>query len=235
MTGKPIGLSREEKMIRAVLFDMDGTMFDTERLSMEGWLRAARAKNNGLDREHFLLFRGRSIPANAAAFASWYGSEELYYEMRKIRTEYIQNYLKENGMPIKPGLFELLKLLKKKNLKTCIATSTKRDQAEQYFVQTGVKDYFTDTVCGDEAEKSKPDPEIFLKAAEKISEKPENCLVLEDSPNGILAAKAAGCMAFMIPDLVPAEEEIKGVFDRECASLLEVAEIIETWPDVPQN
>ena len=219
-------------MIKAALFDMDGTMFDTERLSVEGWVWGAAQCGCGLTREQVLEFRGRPMKVNAAAFACWYGSEELYHHVRSYRTLYVEKYIAEHGVPLKPGLFELLKVLKEKGIKTCIATGTARPQAKELWEKTGVLPWFDATVCGDEMKIGKPDPEPFLKAAAAVSEAPENCVVFEDSPNGLLSAHRAGCMVIDIPDLDEPAEEIRAICDYVFPTLLEAAELVKTWAAV---
>ncbi len=218
-------------MIKAVLFDMDGTMYDTEKLSVDGWVWAAKECGSPLTREQILQFRGRPMRVNAAAFAGWYGSEDLYYHIRKFRTAYVEKYLAEQGVPVKPGLFEVLSAIKEKGIKTCIATGTARAIASEYWEKTGVLPWFDATVCGDEMKVGKPDPEPFLRAAAAVGEDPKDCAVLEDSPNGLISAHWAGCMVIDIPDLDEPTDEIRAICDYVFPSLHEVAELVRSWPE----
>ena len=123
-------------------------------------------------------------------------------------------------------------MLKEKGIKTCIATGTARPQAKELWEKTGVLPWFDATVCGDEMKIGKPDPEPFLKAAAAVSEAPENCVVFEDSPNGLLSAHRAGFMVIDIPDLEEAAEEIRAICDYVFPTLLEAAELVKTWAAV---
>lgn len=209
-------------MLRAGLFDMDGTMFDTEKLSMEGWLYASRQTGIPITREQILAFRGGSVAVNYKRFQSWYGEDAPYFELRKCRTWYQRHYIEEHGLEEKEGLRDILDYLKKDlGWKLCIATGTYRSDAEHYWNKNGTLDYFDGTVCGDEVPNCKPQPEIYLKAAEIAGVPPQECMVFEDAPNGILAAHAAGCHSILVADLDEPDPEISKKADYVCHSLTE--------------
>ena len=214
-------------MLHTGLFDMDGTMFDTERLSLLGWRDAAKKTGIPLTDEMILSFRGRNKKMNEEMFHSWFGEDAPYKEVRKYRDEWILRYLDEKGLPEKKGLRELLDYLKSLGWKLCIVTGTAREDASKYWNRTGILEYFDDTLCGDEVTVCKPDPEIFRKAAAKMGAKPEECMVFEDSPNGIRSASAAGCHSILIYDLDRAGEEIARLSDFACDSLLEARDYLK--------
>ena len=218
-------------MIRAAIFDMDGTMYDTERVSWEGWQAGCRHFGYDLPFSRYLAFRGRSNDKNREDFLDICGRDADFDGVRAIRREYVRNFRKEHGIIEKPGLHEVLEACRKKGLKIGVATTTSRDLAEENWKMTGVSGYFHETVCGDEVRNSKPDPEIFLKAAAKLGVRPEECLVLEDSPNGILAAYLAGCAVMDIPDLDEPDEETRARLTYLCKDLSESAEIIRNLPE----
>ena len=220
------------KMIKAALLDMDGTIYDTERLSTEGWTYASSAiMGKPLSVEKINAFHGRNIEDNHRLFASWYGEDAPYYEIRRLRKDYIDQKIREEGVPVKPGLYELLDTLKEKGIRICVATGTARPTAEPYWEQTGVAPYLYTSICGDEVSTSKPDPSIFLKAAEKCGCAPEECVIFEDSPNGLKAGHAAGSRLFLIPDTDPVTEEMLELADAVFDTLADAAAVIRTWPD----
>ena len=135
-------------------------------------------------------------------------------------------YFEEHEIPIKKGLFELLNALKEKNYKIAIATSTRRSTAHRWWVKAGIEGYPDVTVCGDEVCIGKPDPAIFICALEKLGVKPSQCLVLEDSFNGIRAAKAAGCSPIMIPDQDQPTEDKRAMCDYVFDSLEQVMDLL---------
>ena len=127
-------------------------------------------------------------------------------------------------MPVKPGLRELLRRLKASDIPAVLATSTRREKALAYLQQTDVERYFTAAVFGPEVARPKPAPDIFLAAA--IHADPAHCVVLEDSPNGLQAAKAAGCPAIVVPDLTPAPAESEHLWNYRAKDLREVQQIL---------
>lgn len=215
-------------MIQAVIFDMDGVLFDTERLMKEGWLKAAEKMNFTLTEEHLKQMRGGSRTRNALLFQEWYNGKIDYNEGRVLRSQYVDTYVEKYSMPEKKGLKELLSYLKEENILCAIATSTNRKRASRYWDMTGITDFFAGSVCGDEVTNSKPDPEIFLTAAAKLGISPQNCMIVEDSINGLKAARASGAVTCMVPDLTPYTSDLKPVCDHVCEDLTACISLISS-------
>ncbi|MDO4438635.1 MAG: HAD family phosphatase [Eubacteriales bacterium] len=207
-------------MIKAILFDMDGTLFDTERLYYRCWKKVA--KENGYDIPDELLnkMRGASLKEGSRHFNEYFNYEKDYFEERAKRQLYVKEEINKNGVPFKKGLVELFKFLKENGIKIALATSTIKEMAERYIEISGLSEYFDAIVTGDMIEHGKPDPDIFLLAAKNVGENIENCAVAEDSLNGIIAGRRSGAKVFFIPDLSPVslEEKTKYV-DKEFESL----------------
>ena len=203
-------------MIKAVLFDMDGILFDTEIVMKEGWQKAARELNFTLTEEHLSQMRGSALPRSRKLFEEWFHGQVTYDEGRAIRTA---------------GLHEFLSWLKGHSIKVAVATSTTRRVAEGYWKQSGIDQYIDASVCGDEVINSKPDPEIFLKAASLLKVPIAACMVAEDSINGLKAARAAGAISCMIPDLTPYTKKLFPFCDYVSPSLLACKEILLQTPE----
>ena len=218
-------------MIKAVLFDMDGILFDTEIVMKEGWQKAARELNFTLTEEHLSQMRGSALPRSRKLFEEWFHGQVTYDEGRAIRTAYLNDYIRRNGVPEKSGLHEFLSWLKEHSIKVAVATSTTRRVAEDYWKQSGIDQYIDASVCGDEVINSKPDPEIFLKAASLLKVPIAACIVAEDSINGLKAARAAGAISCMIPDLTPYTKELFPFCDYVSPSLLACKEILLQTPE----
>lgn len=214
------------KNIKAVLFDMDGLMFDTERLAVRFWKEAGAEFGLTLGDEFLLYSRGSRMEEAWKLFSSCYGEDADYLGVRAREKELFFGYLKDHEIPVKPGLYELLAWLKEQEIKVILATSTVREVALGYLERTGVISYFDGYVCGDMITKSKPDPQIFYKAAELAGCLPSECAVLEDSYNGIYAAIAGGFHAVMVVDLMEPLEDMKEKLWARCDSLFEVKELL---------
>ncbi|MDR3344253.1 MAG: HAD family phosphatase [Oscillospiraceae bacterium] len=208
----------------AVIFDMDGLMFDTERMHIRSWIGAASGQCSpedlmplrGLPSRIFCEQMARLLPAGADIDA-------LLLQKRKL----MRDELHKNGVPHKPGLTELLEELRRRGIPTAVATSNPRKVAEQMLETAGVRDYFAATVFGDEVENGKPAPDIFLAAAERLGVPPEDCLALEDAPNGAAAAISAGMKTVMVPDLDEPPPELAAKLFAKLQSLRDVIGLLD--------
>lgn len=189
-------------MIKAVIFDMDGLMFDTEKLYDIAWEHAGKQFGYIIKPEDLNPMRGANQMLVQQLFYKKFGPEFDFMKIRKSRIQYMEEYIGIHGLPHKTGLTELLKYLKERRYQIAVATSTHEEPAHRYLTLEGIADYFDVCIYGDMAEKSKPDPEIYIKAVKRLGRQPEECLVLEDSPNGVLAGFQAGCPVVMIPDVI---------------------------------
>lgn len=200
----------EKNKIKAIIFDLDGLMLDTEPVAMRAMAQAIREKNGW--EMTFAFFRqliGHARSDTYGYFEAEYGftKEETNAVRDRTAALIVEAIGRGEGRP-KKGLNELLDLLDEKAVPRVVASSSPRSQILQKLRMVGLLHRINSLVSGWEVSQSKPAPDIFLKAAELIAAPPENCLVLEDSPAGLLAAKRAGMAAIMVPDLVaPGKEE----------------------------
>lgn len=213
--------------IELVIFDMDGLMFDTETVSREAWKIAGEKVNMPVDDELFSEFLGTNSKYITNLLINKFGEKSPYKELISERNIMADKLIDMNGLRVKKGLKELLAYLKENNIKRAVATSTSRARALKLLTLGGVVNEFDYIICGDEVTKSKPDPEIFLKVAEKLNVLPENCIVLEDSRFGVYAAKNAGMYPIMVPDLLTPDEELLGMIYKKADDLGQVIELLK--------
>lgn len=210
-------------MLYNAIFDMDGLMIDSESVFVRGFVQAGEEMGYCDVEKVCKSTIGVNSQKTREIFLEYYGDDFDYDGLRDLGRKYISAYYAKNGVPIKKGLFLLLEFLKKQGMKLAVATSTSRDKAmKTLFEDTKIGSYFDAVVCGDMVSKSKPNPEIYLKAAECIKAEPSSCYVFEDSVNGIKAAYAAGMKPIMIPDLLEPTDEIRPML-YACFSSLEEA------------
>lgn len=214
-------------MIEAVLFDMDGLMFDTERMYQKAWLQAGRQMGVPMEPEIVDRLRGRNREGCARVCREVFGEEFDFDAMRTACRALMARWIEEDGLPVKPGLYELLAELERRGIPAVLATSTTRDSAWGHLQRAKVNRYFLGAVCGDEVSHSKPDPEVFLKAAALAGKDPARCMVLEDSPAGVRAGAAAGCFTVMVPDLTAPDEELRKLADEILPGLRDVIPLLD--------
>lgn len=208
--------------IKGVIFDMDGVIFDTERIYLDTWTKVF--KNHGYDmtKDIYISVMGIGRQNVINKFINHYGNDLPIMQMYKEKDEELYKFLDENELPIKSGVYELLEYLKENEYKVALATSAKRERAISHLKEAKIEERFNVIVCGDDISNYKPNPEIFLRASDKLGLKPSECIVVEDSPAGLKAAYNAKIRAIHIPDLKVADDEMKKHTHKSFESLLNV-------------
>lgn len=220
-------LNLEEMDIQGVLFDMDGLILDTEKLYSRFWQEAAIALGYPMTREQALGMRSLNRAAGTAKLQSYFGPEISFEAVRSKRIELMDAYVEEEGVELKPGIHELLKYLKENGIKTSIATSSPIERTIKYLASVGLEKEFDEIVSGYMVNKGKPEPDIYIYAAEKLGLDTKNCLVLEDSPAGTIAGSRAGCVTVMIPDQDQPSEETRELLFAKVDNLALIIDLLE--------
>lgn len=208
--------------VELVIFDMDGLMFDTERIYYKAWQEAAKAHGYEMTWEIYTQIVARNSRYIEKVLKEIFGEALPYKEIEMAKRQMANQMVIEEGIQIKKGLIELLDALEQKGIKKAVATSSQREKALNYLSLAGIKERFDDIICGDEVMESKPNPEIFVKVGTRLGAKASYTLVLEDSRLGLEAGKRGGMTTVLIPDLVKPDEEMKGNADYILTSLDEV-------------
>lgn len=213
--------------IECLIFDMDGLMFDSERIATISLREAGKKFGYEIKDEVRNQLLGRNKNDGIQVMKNTYGEDFPIEEVFKYSMVVRDQYIKDNGLPIKAGLIELLDYAKAKKIKMIVASSSSRDVIKANLSLTNTTSYFDDIIGGDEVVNSKPNPEIFLKACEKCGATADKSLVLEDSESGILAAKNAGIEVICIPDIITHPKEINDMAYKVLNNLEEVIEEIK--------
>ena len=211
---------------KAVIFDMDGLMFDTERLLSIMWKKAGKEKGYTIHNSIFKEIYGSNVIETEKIFKKKYGQDFPYHTLRSIRLNYTDFFLEKEGVPVKKGLIRLLSLLKDNGIKKAVATSTERKRAVKVISLAGILEDFNCIVGGDDVKKSKPEPDIFLETARRLQTDPSKCIVLEDSEKGIHAALTAGMFPIMVPDMKQPSKAIRKRGITICTSLVQATKLI---------
>lgn len=216
-------------MIKGLIFDMDGLILDTETISNKLLIDIFSKYDINLNEEIISKTIGLEKKKAIKVFEEYLGDNIPIKDIINLHKKIVNDYLEKNGVPVKLGLIELLNYLDEEKIKKVIATSSYRKVAENVLIRANVYNRFDDIICGDEIKESKPSPDIFLKALEKLNLSADEVIVLEDSRMGILAAHRAKIKSIMIPDILLADEETKKLYFKECKSLLDVIHLLKTF------
>ncbi|MGN1445205.1 MAG: HAD family hydrolase [Eubacteriales bacterium] len=218
-------MNTQEKAVKALIFDKDGTLHDTERVFHDAWRLAAKdlrvpdiettirdcTGRNIQDIQQYWETKYPDIP-----FAAYYA----------LRTRYF-NQLTEQGIPVKEGAVQLLKTLRERGYLLALATSTGHKAAMEHLRRTGMEGLFDAMIFGDMVQRGKPAPDIYLTAAGALGLSPEVCVGVEDSPNGVLSVHNAGMRAIMVPDLTAPTPDIEAVLWDRCDCLLDILRVLD--------
>ena len=211
---------------KLIIFDMDGTMLDTEPISLGGMLHAAKTMGHDMPKEFFYEFVGRSTAHARRVLRERYGDDFDFGKISELHQGYINEYIEKHGIPVKKGLYDLLDGLDALGIKKCVATSTDRERAAHKLKLANIAHRFEAIVGGDDVAESKPNPEIFLKAAALCKTAPEECAIIEDSPAGAEGAYNAGIPLILVPDIAPLSVDARSMATAICEDLFEVLKLI---------
>lgn len=215
-------------MIQAVIFDLDGTLIDSERVYREYWTQACKDAGCVLTNEQFLQLRSLNHPDADRLMKSWFGPDFDYAAVQGACASMGKNHLKKYGFPKKDGVDTVLKGLKERNITAAIATSTDHDTAVFCLKQAGIDPAAFDHILSAAGiEHGKPAPDVYLFAAKALGLAPEACLAAEDSPNGLRSARGAGMFVVYVPDLSLPEKEDAPFYDVCAGSLSDLLPLID--------
>lgn len=214
------------KQIQAVLFDMDGTLIDTECYYRRCWPRALAAFGYHMTDAQALSMRSLGRPFAPEQLKSWFGEELDYWAVRDRRKALMEEMIAREGIRLKPGAEELLEHLNQKKITAAVATATDLERANRYLEQVGLLGCFDRVISATQVEKGKPAPDIYEFACRELGVEPGTCIAVEDSPNGVRSAYEAGCQVIMVPDQSEPDGELARCLLACVPSLADIREYV---------
>ena len=194
-------------MIKVIIFDMDGLMINSERVTYECYVKVLEKMNLTMSEDFYKRLLGKTLPTAFQIMYDEYGNDFPMDDVLGEVHQLMNDIFEKEGVPLKEGLIELLTYLKDNNYLTIVATSSTRNRVEHLLGMADILKHYDDSICGDEVTHGKPNPEVFLRACEKLGVQPSQALVLEDSEAGIQAAHSANIPVICIPDMKYPEPE----------------------------
>lgn len=213
-------------MTKALIFDMDGLLLDTEKYLVKYWMEAARERGYALTREHALTLRSLTEKYAQRYLKDIFGEEFDYPGIRARRRQLTKEHIEACGVEKKPGVEMLLTYARAHGYKTAVATATSLERARYYLHMAGIEDLFDQVISAELVPIGKPMPDVYLYACAQVGEKPEDCIAFEDSPNGVTSAYRAGCRVIMVPDLTQPDEELRKMLYARVDCLDEVPALL---------
>ncbi|MGN1146703.1 MAG: HAD family hydrolase [Acetatifactor sp.] len=213
-------------MVSAVIFDLDGTLIDTEKYYRIFWPKALAEFGYTLTDERALLLRSLGRPFAPALFKEWFGEDFDYLKVRQRRKDMMEEALMRDGIQKKPGAEELLMYLRRKKITAAIATASDLERTEKYLKRVELLPYFDKLISATMVKEGKPAPDIYLYACRQLGLPPEECIAVEDSPNGVISAYRAGLRVIMVPDQTKPDKELEQYLYACVDSLAQIPEYL---------
>ena len=211
---------------KAFIFDLDGTLIDTEKLYRKYWPMALGDYGYELSDERALMLRSLGRPFAPIRFKEWYGEDFDYNLVRQRRKEYVEGHIAKFGVELRPGVKEILEYLRDKKITVAIATATDLERTVKYLEMTGIRDFFTDIICATMVEHGKPAPDIYQYACRTLGMNPADCFAVEDAPNGVKSAFDAGLKVIFIPDQAPSDDSFNRMIFAEFDNISKIKSLI---------
>lgn len=208
--------------LQGVVFDVDGVLFDSERLMHQVWQEISTEIGWPNVWKDYLEYVGIGRDTIFQKMESLYGLEFPKEDFLTACSQRLQERMERDGVPLKPGVVELLEFLSSHNIPVALATSTAAVRTLRRLELTGLSRYFRAIITGDQVKRGKPAPDIYLMACEALGTAPAHTLAVEDSRNGILSASSAGMPVVMVPDMIPPTPELDALLWKRLPSLMEL-------------
>ncbi|MBO4908964.1 MAG: HAD family phosphatase [Lachnospiraceae bacterium] len=213
-------------MIKAVIFDLDGTILDTEKYYRICWPKACEHFGFTLTDDMYLQLRSFGRPFVFDRFREWFGDSFNYDEVRAYRKVIYEEIVKEHGISLKTGAMNALNWLKENGILRAVATATDLERTGRYLKSVGLDNSFDKICSAADCKFGKPAPDVYLEAVRQLGLDPSECIAVEDAPNGILSASRAGLKVVFVPDQRESEPEVEHLCMAKIKTLDDLPKVI---------
>lgn len=214
----------QDKFLQGIVFDVDGVLFDSERMMYQVWKEVSTRMGYPKVWEEYLDYVGIGRDTIFEQMTARYGPTFPKEDFLSTCSTRLQERMEQDGVPLKPGVVELLELLATRNIPVALATSTAAVRTFRRLELTGLGHHFRAVITGDQVSRGKPAPDIYLTACRALGTDPAHTLAIEDSRNGILSASAAGMPVVMVPDMIPPTPDLDRLLWKRFPSLVELGQ-----------
>ena len=212
---------------KAVLLDVDGVLIDSEKIFNLCWRKGAEQVGYVMTYEQALELRSLDSQLAKELSMSWYGDVNAYSAIRNVRKMLMAQLIAEKPLTAKEGVKEFLKEIKSLPVMTAIVTSSPENRIREYLDSVGIDfNLFDAIITTEQVKRGKPFPDVYEHACKAIGYTPNECIAIEDSPNGVKSAHDAGCYTIMIPDMTNVTDELKDYIDEVSVSLKSIVELL---------
>ncbi|MFN5701139.1 MAG: HAD family hydrolase [Betaproteobacteria bacterium] len=215
--------------IHAALFDMDGTLVDSERVIFNAWMESSQELGLPLDHAQYSRVIGLNDEESNALLIQLLGSEAAFLRVRTLAKSKLQAPAGSVIFPLKPGVLPLLAALSERKVPCAVASSSTSAEIEDRLTRIGVRHYFSAAAGGNEVQRGKPDPAVYLLAASRLGVDPGQCIAFEDSEHGAAAAAAAGARVVLVPDIKAPSTALASSVHMVLRSLDEAVPLVKAW------
>ncbi len=211
---------------KAVLFDLDGTLIDTEKYYRRYWPQSLAHFGYEMTDQQALTLRSLGRPFAPALLKKWYGEDFDYYKIREYRKGLVEEAIRREGITVKPGARELLAFLKNEGILRAVTTASDVERTTRFLGSVGLADSFDRFCSAADAPEGKPSPDVYLMACRQLEISPSEALAVEDAPNGILSAHRAGCRVIFVPDQTKEEPEVEPLCFAKVDTLADIIPLL---------
>lgn len=211
----------------AVIFDMDGLVLDTETTYFTAWQQAADELGYHISDAFCVSLSGLAFPLIEIKLTEYFSASFPFKEFYSLSASFWRACVEREGIAVKKGVHDVVHVLRERGIAYCLATNSPELNARECLQYAAVDDLFTMMVCRDHVQSPKPAADLFLQAARDLGQSIENCIVVEDSLTGLLAANNANAFSVLVPSMPDTDGQMQALADIVVDDLFELSVLVK--------